>query len=83
LDRALLGMLKFEEILPLKLEEMARKPKKKRRKRQNKSSSPVGDTHNVAAATTTPERLEPDPARACPAPRLRDENVLNATETQG
>jgi hypothetical protein len=81
LDGALMGMLKFEEILPLKLEEMAREPKRKRRKRKKRSSS-AWDTRNVAAATTTPERLEPDPTRACPAPKLKDENALKATEAE-
>jgi hypothetical protein len=81
LDGALMGKLKFEEILPLKLEEMAREPKKKRR-RKRKQSSPARDTRNVAAATTTPERLEPDPARACPAPTLKDENALSTTEME-
>ena len=67
LDGALLGMLKFEELLALTLRQLAPKPKKRRRKRR-KRSSPVWDTRNVAAETTTPERLEPDPARGCPAP---------------
>jgi hypothetical protein len=77
LDGALMGVLNFEEILPSKLEEMARTPKKKRRANR-KRSSPVWDTRNVAAATTTPERLEPDPARACPAPTSKDQRIVNA-----
>jgi hypothetical protein len=81
LDGALMGMLRFEEILPLKLEDMAREPKKKRRKR-GKKSLPVWDTRNVAAATTTPERLEPDPARACPAPTFIAGDARSATGTQ-
>lgn len=81
LDGALMGMLKFEEILPLRLEEMARTPTKKRRKNR-KESSPVWDTHDVAAATTTPERFEPDPARACPAPTSNSESTLKASAAE-
>jgi hypothetical protein len=81
LDGALMGMLRFEEILPLKLEEMARTPKKRRRKKR-KQSLPVWDTRNVAAATTTPERLEPDPARACPAPTLESESIVKASAAE-
>jgi hypothetical protein len=77
-----MGMLNFEEILPLKLEEMAREPKKKRRNSRKQSSSPAWDTRNVAAATTTPERLEPDPARACPAPTLTSESIVKVSAAQ-
>jgi hypothetical protein len=76
-----MGMLKFEEILPLKLEEMAREPKKRRRNKR-KESSPAWDTRNVVAATTTPERLEPDPARACPAPTLQSESIVEIPAAQ-
>jgi hypothetical protein len=76
-----MGMLRFEEILPMKLEEMARSPKKKRRKK-HKKSSPAWDTRKVAAATTTPERLEPDPARACPAPTLKSESIVEIPAAQ-
>jgi hypothetical protein len=48
LNGALMGMLKCEEILPLKLEEMARERKKKRRKNRKKAS-PMWDTRKVAA----------------------------------
>ena len=70
LDGALLGMLEFEEIRQFDALQKALKP----RKSAVKECSPVWDTRNAAAATTTPERLEPDPARACPAPTLKDEN---------
>jgi hypothetical protein len=81
LDGALLGMIKFENLLPPELTELARKLQEKRRERQ-KRSSPAWDTRNAAAATTTPERLEPDPARACPAPTSKDENTLKTREAQ-
>ena len=81
LDGALLGMLKFEDLLALALGRLAPKPKKRRRK-SRKRSSPAWDTRNVAAATTTPERLEPDPARACPAPTLNSETVPKTSPTQ-
>jgi hypothetical protein len=73
LEGALLGILQFEER-QLDRAEKALKPKKNRCKRR----SPVWDARNAAAATTTPERLEPDPARACPAPTLKSENELQA-----
>jgi hypothetical protein len=63
LDGALMGMLKFEEILPLKLEEMAREPRKKRRKSHNKSS-PVWDTRNVHDYDFIPARLFDNPIYA-------------------
>jgi hypothetical protein len=69
LDGALPGMLEFEEIRQSDTAEKALKPKKKSRKRR----LPVWDTRNAVAATTTPERLEPDPARACRAPTLKGE----------
>ena len=82
LDGALLGMLKLEEILPSELAAaLLRKPEKKPRKKRKKSS-PVWDTRNVAAATTMPERLEPDPACACPAPNLKNQNVLHGPQRQ-
>jgi hypothetical protein len=82
LDGALLGMVKFEEILPWELAAaLARKPKKKRLKRRKKSS-PAWDTRNVAAATTTPERLEPHPARACPAPTFKNESCVKPSEAE-
>jgi hypothetical protein len=74
-------MLKFEELLALALGRLAPKLKKRHRKRR-KGSSPAWDTRNVAAATTTPERLEPDPARACPAPTLNSESALKTSPTQ-
>jgi hypothetical protein len=72
LDGAALGMLELEGIRDAELARKALKSKKKRRK----GPSPVWDMRNAAAATTTPERLEPDPARACPAPTLKDESIL-------
>jgi hypothetical protein len=80
-DGALLGMLGFEEPLPPEQAPKALEPKKRSRK-SRKRSSPAWDTRNVAAATTTPERLEPDPARACPAPTLKDESGLKTRPTQ-
>jgi hypothetical protein len=71
LDGAALGMLELEGIRQSDLAQKALKSRKKRRKRR----SPVWDMRNAAAATTTPERLEPDPARACPAPTLKDESI--------
>ena len=66
----MLGILQFEERQLDRAEKAL-----KRKKRPNcKTSSPVWDARNAAAATTTPERLEPDPARACPAPTLQNEN---------
>jgi len=81
LDGALLGILKFEDLLALALGRLAPKTKKRRGKIR-KRSSPAWDTRNVAAATTTPERLEPDPARACPAPTLNSETVPKPSLTQ-
>jgi len=84
LDGALLGMLRFEELLPWELVAavaVARK-RKKRRGKKRKKSLPAWDTRDVAAATTTPERLEPDPARACPAPNLRNQDVLHGPQRQ-
>jgi hypothetical protein len=69
LDGALLGMLSFDEIRQFDALRLVLKAKSTPRKR----SSPAWDTRNAAAATTTPERLEPDPARACPAPTLKSE----------
>jgi hypothetical protein len=63
LDGALLGIREFEE----RQADEAQKARK-RAKSSCKECSPAWDTRNAAAATTTPERLEPDPARACPAP---------------
>ncbi len=73
-----MGMPKFEELLPLRLEDMARTPKKKRGISQ-KESSPAWDTRQFAAATTTPERLEPDPACVCPAPANKSDSILKAS----
>ena len=73
-----MGMPKFEELLPLRLEDMARTPKKKRGISQ-KESSPAWDTRQFAAATTTPERLEPDPACVCPAPAIKSDSILKAS----
>jgi hypothetical protein len=81
LDGALLGMLKFEDLLAVALGRPASKPKKRRRKIR-KGSSPAWDTRNVAAATTTPERLEPDPARACPAPTFNSETIAKTSPTR-
>jgi hypothetical protein len=64
LDGALLGMMEFEEIRQSDAAQKALKLRKKGSKRR----SPAWDMRNAVAATTTPERLEPDPARACPAP---------------
>src|SRR5271168_988709 len=75
LDGALLGMLKFEELVALAVGRLAPKPKKRSRKRRQRSS-PAWDTRNVAAATTTPERLEPDPTRVCPAPTFKKNSTL-------
>jgi hypothetical protein len=78
LDGALLGMLELEEIRQSDAAEKALEPNKKRRKR----CSPAWDTRNAAAATTTPERLEPDPARACPAPTPEDGGYVKASRIQ-
>jgi hypothetical protein len=72
LDGALLGMLEFEEIRQSDKARQALKLEEKRRKR----CSPARDARIAAAATTTPERLEPDPARACPAPTSKSEKHL-------
>jgi len=77
LDGALLGMLSFEEIRQFDALQQALKAKTTRRK----SSASAWDTRNVAAATTTPERLEPDPARACPAPTLKSETDLKTSRS--
>jgi len=83
LDGALLGMLKFEEILPWELAAVAvARKRNKRRGKKRKKSLPAWDTRNVAAATTTPERLEPDPACARPAPNLKNQNVLHGPQRQ-
>ena len=83
LDGALLGMLKFEEILPWELAAVAvARKRNKRRGKKGKKSLPAWDTRNVAAATTTPERLEPDPACARPAPNLKNQNVLHGPQRQ-
>jgi hypothetical protein len=75
LDGVLLGMLSFEDIRQFDALQRAIKDETTRRKK----SSPVWDTRNAAAATTTPERLEPDPARACPAPTLKSEKDLKTS----
>jgi hypothetical protein len=77
LDGALLGMLSFEEIRQFDALQRALKDETTRRKR----SSLVWDTRNAVAATTTPERLEPDPARACPAPTLKSETDLKTSRS--
>lgn len=81
LDGALLGMLKFQELVALALGRLAPKRKKRRRK-SRKRSSPAWDTRNVAAATTTPERREPDPPRACPAPTFKDNSTLKTSRAR-
>jgi hypothetical protein len=78
LDGALLGMLECEEARPPDAVQEVLEPKKKRRKR----SSPAWDTRNAAAATTTPERLEPDPARACPAPTPGNGGLVKPSRIQ-
>jgi hypothetical protein len=78
LDGALLGMLEFEEMRRSDAAQKALEPKKKRRKR----SSPVWDARNAAAATTTPERLEPDPARVCPAPTAEKGGAVKPSRIQ-
>lgn len=70
----MLGILQFEERQLDRAEKAL-----KRNKNLCKTSSPVWDARNAAAATTTPERLEPDPARACPAPTLQNENEAEAS----
>lgn len=70
----MLGILQFEERQLDRAEKAL-----KRNKNLCKTSSPVWDARNAAAATTTPERLEPDPARACPAPTLQNENGAEAS----
>jgi hypothetical protein len=72
LEGAVLGILQFEER---QLDQKALKTKKNLCKRR----APVWDARNAAAATTTPERLEPDPARACPAPTLENEKELTTS----
>ncbi len=78
LDGVLLGLLEFEEIRQSIQAEQALKLEKKHRKR----CSPAWDTRNAAAATTTPERLEPDPARACPAPTMKSEKDLGISRSR-
>lgn len=70
----MLGILQFEERQLDRAEKAL-----KRKKNLCKTSSTVWDARNAAAATTTPERLEPDPARACPAPTLQNENEAEAS----
>jgi hypothetical protein len=77
LDGALLGILKFTEVWQSDLVQQLPKRKNKRRKRR----SPAWDTRNSAAATTTPERLEPDPARACPAPIAKNDDETKAAQS--
>jgi len=57
-------MLELERIRQSDLIRNALKPQKKSSKRR----SPAWDMRNAVATTTTPERLELDPARACHAP---------------
>lgn len=78
LDGAVLGMLELEGILQSDPAQKALKPKQKRRKRR----SPVWDMRDAVAATTTPERLEPDPARACPAPTSKGEKDLGISRSR-
>jgi hypothetical protein len=78
LDGALLGMLEIEETRQSYQARNALKLEKKRCKR----CSPAWDTRNAAAATTTPERLEPDPAGACPAPTLKGEKDLGISRSR-
>jgi hypothetical protein len=82
LDGALMGMLKLEELLPWELAAAVARKRKKRRGKKRKKSLPARDTCNVAAATTTPERLEPDPARVCPAPTFRNEGCVKPSEAE-
>ena len=81
LDGALMGILDFRKIVDPNQE----REKIHRQQRRNNSSSrrpPAWDTCNAAAAKMMPERLEPDPARACPAPNLRNQDVLHGPQRQ-
>jgi hypothetical protein len=78
-EGAVLGMLEIEVIRRSDLVRKLLSPKKVVVRRR----SPVWDARNAAAATTTPERLEPDPARARPAPTLRNENGTGASASRG
>ena len=68
-EGAVLGMLEIEVIRRSDLVRKLLRPKKGVVRRH----SPGWDARNAAAATTTHERLEPDPARARPAPTLPNE----------
>ena len=79
LDGALLGMLDFGKVCH---PDDAQQIFKRQKQRPNsKELSPAWDTRNAAAAKMTPERLEPDPARACPAPSAENEGILRLPQT--
>jgi len=78
LHGALLGMLEFEDVRQSDRAQQALKRANNRRKR----IAPAWDTRNAAAATTTPERLEPDPARACPAPTAENGGEVKGSRDQ-
>ncbi|MFZ3217731.1 MAG: hypothetical protein WA192_16855 [Candidatus Acidiferrales bacterium] len=61
---ALLGMIEYADRQETRRENRARAAAHAKLL----SLPSVWDTRNAAAATTTPKRLEPDPASACPAP---------------
>jgi hypothetical protein len=69
---ALLCLLRDGDLFQVFPEELICKCGRKRRKRVFSAR----DTRKAAAATTTPpDGLEPDPARACPAPILSYEDA--------
>jgi len=77
LDGALLGMLDFRKVChPDDAQQIF---KREKRRRKSKRLSPAWDTRNAAAAKMTPQRLEPDPARACPAPSAEIDGVLQTS----
>jgi len=78
LHGALLGMLGFEDVRQSDRAQQALKATNNRRK----GIAPAWDTRNAAAATTTPERLEPDPARACPAPTAENGGEVKGSRDQ-
>jgi len=79
LDGALLGMLDFKKVCHPNDAQQIFKRKKLRRKSKRRPSA--WDTRNAAAAKMTPERLEPDPARACPAPSEEHDAGLPPSQT--
>jgi hypothetical protein len=74
LDGALLGILDFTKVCRPHEAHQNIHCQKGRRKSKRRSSA--WDTRNAAAAKTTPMRLEPDPARACPAPSAESDVIL-------